>query len=65
MKRACLYAQAELYNRGPAKHGLSDINLRLSHISIQMFADDIKVWTRISTLKAGEVLQDDINNLMS
>ena len=30
-----------------------------------MFADDTKVWTRISTLKDGEVLQDDLNNLMS
>ena len=30
-----------------------------------MFADDTKVWTRISTLKDGELLQDDLNNLMS
>ena len=32
-----------------------------------MFADDTKVWTRILTLKDGEVLQlqDDLNNLMS
>jgi len=30
-----------------------------------MFADDTKVWTQISTLKDGEVLQDNLNNLMS
>lgn len=33
--------------------------------NVKMFADDTKVWTRISTLKDGEVLQDDLNNLMS
>ena len=31
--------------------------------SVKMFADDAKVWTRISTLEAGEVLQDDLNKL--
>jgi len=30
-----------------------------------MFADDTNVWTRISTLRDGEVLQDDLNNPMS
>ena len=33
--------------------------------NVKMFADDTKVWTRISRLKDGEVLQDDLNNLMS
>ena len=33
--------------------------------NVKMFADDTKVWTRISTLKDGEVLQDDLNKLTS
>ena len=33
--------------------------------NVKMFADNSKVWTRISTLRDGEVLQDDLNNLMS
>ena len=33
--------------------------------NVRMFADDTKVWTRISTLEDGEVLQNDLNNLTS
>ena len=33
--------------------------------NIRMFAYDTKVWTRISILEDGEVLQNDLNNLTS
>jgi len=33
--------------------------------NVRMFADDTKVWTRISSLEDGEVLQNDLNNLTS
>jgi len=33
--------------------------------SVKMFADDTKVWTTISALEDGQVLQEDLDNLMS
>jgi len=32
--------------------------------SVKMFADDTKLWTRISTLEDSHVLQDDLDKLM-
>jgi len=32
--------------------------------SIKMFANDTKLWTRISALEDSHVLQDDLDNLM-
>jgi len=32
--------------------------------SVEMFVDDTKLWTRISTLEDSQVLQDDLNKLM-
>jgi len=32
--------------------------------SVKMFADDTKLWTRISTLEDSHILQDDLDKLM-
>lgn len=53
------------YQLGPLLFILftNDVADGVQHLSILIFADDIKLYTRVETVKAQECLQEDLNKI--